>query len=132
MLKLKGYLRYKSIFDIKKPLMCNEWLFFLDRKCFVLEKSRFLCFCEIHKFHLWRHHRHCYMMKFAQILVYLIKSIYNMFLAQYWRLKTSSRPFQDFNKMTIKLDLSIFSSWYLPLLILPYSPFRKNERLELI
>ena len=27
-----------------------------------------------------------------------------------------------------KQDLSVFSSWYLPFLILPYSSFQKNEK----
>ena len=40
-------------------------------------------------------------MKFDQILVYQITSISNMFLAPYWKLETSPRPFQDFNEMTI-------------------------------
>ena len=53
-----------------------------------------------------------------------------MFLAQCWRLETSFRPFYGFNEMTIQRDLSIFSSLYLPFLILPYSPFQKNEILE--
>ena len=40
-------------------------------------------------------------MKFGQILVYCMASILNMFLAQCWRLETSSRPFYDFIKMII-------------------------------
>ena len=36
------------------------WIFYLKKKCFVLEKSRFLCFCEIQKFkNLWHNHKHC-------------------------------------------------------------------------
>ena len=69
-------------------------------------------------------------MKVGQILVYLIANISNVFLAHSWRLETSSRPFQDFSEMTKKRDPSIFSSWYLPSLILSYSPFQKNELLE--
>ena len=66
--------------------------------------------------------------KFGQIIVYLTinKNIYNMFLAQCWRLETSSRPFYDFNEMTIQRDLSIFGTWYLAPLILPHSPFQKK------
>ena len=45
--------------------------------------------------------------EFGQILVYLITKI---FLAHCWRLETSSRPFYDFNEMTLEKDLSIFSS----------------------
>ena len=88
--------------------------FYLKKKCFVLEISRFLYFCEIHKFqNLWRHHRHCYLlevtviffwmlitikMKFGQILMCCMTNTSNMFLAQCWRLQ---RPFYDFIKMTI-------------------------------
>ena len=68
-------------------------------------------------------------MKFGQILVLLTTKI-NMFLTQCWRLGFSSRPFYDFNEMTIEQYLSIFSSSYLQFLILPYSHFLKNETLE--
>ena len=57
-------------------------------------------------------------------------SISNMFLAQYWRLETSSRLFHDFTKITISRDLAIFSSLQLPFSIFPYSPFQKNEIVE--
>ena len=40
-------------------------------------------------------------MKFGQILVYLIEHISNIVLDQCWRLETSSKPFYDFNEMTI-------------------------------
>ena len=73
-------------------------------------------------------------MEFSQILMYLITNISNMFLAQSWRLETSSRPFHDFNEMTIYQDLLIFSSWSSSFLILSYSPFPKiktAERLKL-
>ena len=36
----------------------------------------------------------------SQILVCCMINISNMFLRQYWRLETSSRPFYDFIKMT--------------------------------
>ena len=36
----------------------------MQKKCFVLEISRFLCFCEIPRLqNLWRHHRRCYIIK---------------------------------------------------------------------
>ena len=60
----------------------------------------------------------------------LITNISNMFLDQCWRLETSSRAFHDFSYMTIHQDLSTLSIWYLPFLILPYSPFQKHETLE--
>ena len=45
--------------------------------------------------------------------------------------KTSSRLFHDFNEMTKQQDMPIFSSWYLPFLIFPYSPFQKVEHWKL-
>ena len=39
-------------------------------------------------------------MKFGQIIVSFITSISSMFLAERWRLETSSRLFYDFIKMT--------------------------------
>ena len=69
-------------------------------------------------------------MKFSQILVCCMTNIFNMSLAQCWRLKTSPRPFYDFITMTIWQHLAIFNSSRLPFLIVPYSPFQKNETLE--
>ena len=104
-----------------------------------------MCFCEIHRFHnLWHHHRQLLYngsytdayflstikMKFTQVLVCCMTNIGNMFLAQCWRLETSSRPFYDFIKLTIWQDLAIFNSWHLPFLNVPYSPFQKNETEE--
>ena len=51
-------------------------------------------------------------------------------MAQCWWPETSFRPFYDFNEIPIQQDLTIFSSWYLPFLNLPYLPFQKNETLE--
>ena len=48
---VKGYLHCKSIFSHTVALDVQLINFFsLKKKCFVLEMSRFLCFCEIHKF----------------------------------------------------------------------------------
>ena len=44
-----------------------------------------------------------------------------------WRLETSPSLLHDFIKMTVLQDLAIFSGWYLPFLILPYSPFQKMK-----
>ena len=57
-------------------------------------------------------------------------NISNMFLAQCWRLETSSRPFYDFIKMTISRDQAIFNSGHLSFLTVPYSTFQKRETLE--
>ena len=57
-------------------------------------------------------------------------NISNMVLVECWRLKTSSRSFYDFIKMTIYRDLVIFNSWHLPFLIVGYSHFQKAETLE--
>ena len=71
-------------------------------------------------------------MKFGQILVCCLINISNVFLDQCWRLETSSRPYYDFIKMTIEGNLAIFNSLHLPFLRVPhYSPFQKNETLEL-
>ena len=48
-------------------------------------------------------------MKFCQILVYCMANISNMFLAEFWRLETISSLFNDFIKMTIQQDLTIFN-----------------------
>ena len=122
--------------------------FIWKKKCFVLEISRFLCFWEIHKTqNLWHHHGHCHRMevttkayffwilstikmKLSQILVCCLTNMSNMFLAQCWRLKTSSRPFYGFIKTTIQWDLINFYSWNLPFLIVFHSRFQKNETLE--
>ena len=66
-------------------------------------------------------------MKFGQILVCYMTNISNKFLAECWRLETSSRLFYDFIKMTMYQDLASFNGWYLPFLIVPHSPFPKNE-----
>ena len=55
-------------------------------------------------------------MKFGQILVCCMTNISNMFLAECWRLETSSRLFYDFIKMTIQQDLAIFNGWHIPVL----------------
>ena len=65
-------------------------------------------------------------MKFGQILVCCMTNISNMFLAQCWRLETSSRPFYDFIKTAIYQDLPIFNNEHVPFLIFPYSPFQKR------
>ena len=69
-------------------------------------------------------------MKFGQVLVFYITNISNMFLAECWKLGTSSRLFYDFIKMPIYQDLAIFNGWYLRFLIVSYSSFQKNETLE--
>ena len=66
-------------------------------------------------------------MKFDQILVCGIKNISNIFFSECWRVESSSRLLYDFIKITILQDLAIFNGWYLQILIIPYSPFQKNE-----
>ena len=46
---------------------------------------------------------------FGQIVMCCMTNIFNMFLAECWRLETSSRLFYDFIKMTIQQDLAIFN-----------------------
>ena len=47
--------------------------------------------------------------QFGQILVCCMTNISNMFLAECWRLETSSRPFYDFIEMAIQQALAIFN-----------------------
>ena len=65
-------------------------------------------------------------MEFGQILVCCRRNISNMFLAECWRLETSSTLFYDFIKMTIQVDLAIFNGWHIPFLIVLYWPFQKK------
>ena len=72
--------------------------FIWRKKCFVLEMSRFLCFCEIHRFqNLWCHHRHCCIMEVTLVLISfesyvlskwnLVKyecAVWQTFLACFW------------------------------------------------
>ena len=51
-------------------------------------------------------------------------NISSMLLAECWRLETFFRPFYVFIKALI------FNSWHLPILVVPYSPFQKDETLE--
>ena len=69
-------------------------------------------------------------MKFCQIVVCCMTKISHMFLAECWRLETSSRPFYDLIKMAIQQDLVIVNGWQMLFLIALYSPFQKNETLE--
>ena len=63
-------------------------------------------------------------MKFGQILVCCMTNVCNMFLAQWWKLKTSPRRFY-FIKMTLQQDVAVFNSWHLPFLIISCLPFQK-------
>ena len=76
----KGYLSYKASFYHKVPLdvQLMIFIFFLKKKYFVPDISRFLCFCEIHRFqNLWCQHESYpyflnpkyYQNEFGQILV---------------------------------------------------------------
>ena len=64
--------------------------------------------------------------KFGQILVCCMTNISNMFLAECWRLETSSRLFHDFIKITIQQDLAVFNGWHIPFLIVVYLPLQKK------
>ena len=142
--QLKGYLRCKTIFCYKVLLLiCIWWIFLIWIKNNV-SFSGYLDFCVFVKStdfeNLWRHHRHWFSngsytytyffwmvctvkMKFGQLLLCCMRNISNLFLAQYWRLETSSRPFYFLIKITIKRDLAIFNC--------PSFTFsKKNESLE--
>ena len=53
-------------------------------------------------------------MKLGHILMCYMTNISNI-------LWISSRPFYDFDKVTIKRDLAVFNSWHLTSLIVPYT-----------
>ena len=54
----------------------NESFYLKKKKNFLLEISRFLCFCKIHIFqNLWHHHRHCYIMEVIIMLIYFESSV---------------------------------------------------------
>ena len=67
-------------------------------------------------------------MKFVQVLVCCRKNSFSMFLAECWRLETSSGPFYDFIKKTIQQDLAIFNGWHI--FNCPLFTFSKIEILE--
>ena len=70
-------------------------------------------------------------MKSSQILVRWMTNISNMFLAECWRLETSTKFFYGFIKMTIQQDMAIFNGWHIPFLIMYFiCLFKKNETLE--
>ena len=70
-------------------------------------------------------------MKFGHIVMNLVTKISSMFLDQCWGVETSSRPFYDFNEITILRDVLIFVIWFLKFSILPYSPFEKKKEKEI-
>ena len=67
-------------------------------------------------------------MKFGQIAVCWMTSIFNMFLVECWRQETSTKLFYDFIKMAIQQDMAIFNGWHIPFLIVLYSPFQKKQQ----
>ena len=69
-------------------------------------------------------------MKSGQILVCCLANISNIYLAECWRLETSSRLFYDFIKAAIQQDLAIFDGCHIPFLTVHYSPYSKNQTLE--
>ena len=138
-----------KLFVIKQQLMCNYWIFLFEEK--IMFRSRdieifvFLRNLQISKFvtssQVLLHnasYTYAYFfrilspikMKFGQILVCCMKNISKMFLAQCWRLETSSRFFYDSIKTTIQQDLVIFDCWHILFLIVLYSPFQKYETQE--
>ena len=111
---LQNYFCHKVVLDAQ--IMIS---FYLKKKCFVLEISRFSRF-------LWNPHISTYVtlswallhngsynyayffwilrtikMRFSKMLVSCTTNVCNKFLAQCWRLETSFRLFYDFIKMAI-------------------------------
>ena len=62
--------------------------------------------------------------KFNQLPVYCMTNISNMFLAECWKLETSPRSFDNFARSGHFYKLTFTN------VILLYSPFQKNEKLE--
>ena len=58
-------------------------------------------------------------------------NIFNIFLAQGWRLEISHRVFHDFIEITIQQDLAVFDSTQLSFVIVIYSSFQKKEHWNL-
>ena len=54
-----------------------------------------------------------------------------MFLAECWRLETSSRLFYHLIKTTIQQELAIFNGWHIPFSIVLYSTFQKMKHWNL-
>ena len=97
--------------------------------CDVIMSIAALMYCYTYAYFFWI--LSSIKMKFCQILVCCMTNNSNMFLAECWRLKASSRLFYGFNKMTIQQDPAIFTGWHITFLIVLYSPFqKKNETLE--
>ena len=66
---------------------------------------------------------HLDLTRFGRICCLMTK-ISNTVLIRFGGLKTSFRPFDDFNEMTIPRDWFTFGSLYLPFLIAPVHPFK--------
>ena len=111
---------------------------------FVLEISRFSCFCEIHRFqNLWCHHRHCYIMEVHLCCLLLNPKYYqNEFWCAVWQTSLKCfwlnagdwelvpSPFMILLKWQCSKIWPFLIIWHLPILTVPYSPFQKNETLE--
>ena len=117
---LKDYLCYKTILSHKIALDVQLMNFFIWRKNNI-SFLRYWDFCVFVKAQISksvtpsqalldnRSYTYVYFfwilstikMKFGQILVCYMTNISNIFLAECWRLETSSRLFSDFIKMTI-------------------------------
>ena len=65
--------------------------------------------------------------KFVQKIVQLMTNNPNLFLALLWTLETSSRPFNDFDKMVVFCDLLMLSRWCLVFLIVSVHTFKRGK-----
>ena len=125
-LKFKGYLCYKTILCHKAAIFVFFWNLQISK---FVTSSKVLLHDASYAYAYFFWILSPIKMKFGQILLCCMTNISNMFLAECWRLETSSRLFYDFIKMTIQQDLAIFNSWHIPFLIVFYSPFQKNGTL---
>ena len=70
-------------------------------------------------------------MKFGQILVCCMANIFNMFLAQCWRLETALYPFMILLKLAISRDLAIVNNLHLSFLNVLFKKM-KHGNLDII
>ena len=86
-------------------ILKSEWEYFLSKQQIYRSTDFKVCDVIIDIVTWWKLHLRLFLLnpKYYEneILVCCMKNISNIFLAHFWRLKTASRPFYNFTKMTI-------------------------------
>ena len=116
----------------------------MKKKCFVLEISRFLCFCETRVQNLWCHQKHCWIMQVTLMLIffgsqfpskwYLVKyqcAVWQAFLKYFWLNAGDWKLVPGFFKILLRWQYSkiwpLFNGRHMPFLInCPLFTFFKN------